>query len=174
MSNTIQSSSPYFCPACNAVIPSKHSGQACPRCRAELSGEVLERLRAEGMSASAYKSMSSPVRRVGWILLLAGLVLAGGAGSVYIDLGAKASRQSISAALAYGTGGFGLAAERSRELREKRDGIIPWIVVGGLLSIVGTGLAVAGGSAVSRRKCPKCAELVLAEAIKCKHCGEAL
>lgn len=166
--SSVQSASAYFCPSCKAPIPSNHRRKTCPKCYSVLADQVLDRIRSEQPRIVE----ATPMRRVGWVLLFAGLALTGGAGIVYLDFDGKSSRQSVNAALAYGTGGYGRDSALADRLRGQRDGTIPWIVAGGLVSLVGAGLVVAGVSSAPQRKCPRCAELVLLEANKCRHCRE--
>lgn len=56
-----------------------------------------------------------------------------------------------------------------------------WTLVGWVVALVWAfahdpmpRVVSAGGSAASLKKCPQCAELILREAKKCKHCGSAV
>jgi hypothetical protein len=51
------------------------------------------------------------------------------------------------------------------------------IIIGGFITLCGLLVAIFGERlklSYSRIKCPKCAEFVSAEAVKCKHCGSDL
>jgi hypothetical protein len=57
--------------------------------------------------------------------------------------------------------------------------LLGWTVLGWIIALIwsATGERGAGQQAIAmqaRRTCPYCAEPILAAAIKCKHCGEAL
>jgi hypothetical protein len=53
--------------------------------------------------------------------------------------------------------------------------LLGWTVLGWIVALVWAATAVRGAGATEAvRTCPCCAEAIQPEAVKCKHCGEAL
>ena len=169
MSDVSEHVNPYQCGACFAPIPSNRSQSTCPKCHAPLSADTVAVI-----ASGARVEESSPVRQVGWVAAIVGFVGLGVAGLVYNNLDDQERRKSMDALFAIGGGSFHEKSWDAGRLRDKKDKVIPWAIGSGALGVVGIGLILAGGSPITKRKCPKCAELVMQEAVICKHCGSEL
>lgn len=167
MSDASATPNPYQCPKCWAPIPSNRSQANCPSCYSMLSQEARSMINSCRQVVQA-----SPIRRVGWVFAIIGILGAAGLGLAYAEYDKSAGRNSVNGTLEFGTYRGGEYLMAARNARGKRDATIPWLIGSGVVSMVGIGLIFAGGSPVVRKKCGKCAELVMAEAVVCKHCGE--
>lgn len=97
------------------------------------------------------------MRKFGYFSLIVGLLCIVGALAMDVSVSSGAGRVN----------NIGLMAERQN-----------FILIGGLLLLVGVIMAVAGkrqveviGSSNHGRACPICAETIRCAAVKCKHCG---
>lgn len=155
---------PYQCASCGAPIPSNTGRAHCPKCGAQLLQRAL------GSNTGFVQSQQSPTRRLGFAVLAVGLVVSGGAGLTYRKLDRATVQQNIAATLRLGSSGFERHSQSAKATGDKRDATVPWMIGGGAVCLLGLGMIAAGGGAVRKKKCPKCAELVMAEATICKHC----
>ena len=97
------------------------------------------------------------MRNFGYFLLIVGLLCIVGALAMDVSVSSGTGRVN----------NIGLMAERQN-----------FILIGGLLLLVGVIMAVAGkrridafDSSSEYRACPSCAEAIRCAAVKCKHCG---
>lgn len=97
------------------------------------------------------------MRNFGYFLLIVGLLCIVGALAMDVSVSSGTGRVN----------NIGLMAERQN-----------FILIGGLLLLVGVIMAVAGkrridafDSSSEYRACPSCAEPIRCAAVKCKHCG---
>lgn len=116
--------------------------------------------------------------KLGLVLFVLGLVVAGVAGMRRMSLERQAIHANTQSVLTYDSFGSitsSNAAQQARDLRKQRDRMTLWMTGGTIGALLGLGLIFAGGgNARPTRTCPKCAETVQAAAVVCKHCGSEL
>lgn len=116
-------------------------------------------------------------RSFGLVIFLIGLAVAVGAAINWKRLEDVQIEVAYDAAMAYtgfANSEFSRLSEKGTGLRKEQKQMIPWIIGGSILGLVGLGMILSSKGQPASRRCPHCAESVLVEAVICKHCHREL
>lgn len=115
------------------------------------------------------------IKVFGWWLILLGVLGMLGTGVGYFSLKDRANHAYMQSILTLGSARSAEWQGEAHEAKHTQERLVALMVGSGVALLIGIGMCLAnGGTAGRKRSCPQCAEIVLAAAFVCKHCGAKL
>lgn len=110
-----------------------------------------------------------------WWLILLGVLGTLGTGIGYLSLKDQANHAYMQSVMTFGSARSAEWQREAHEAKRSQERLVALMAGSGVALLFGIGMCLASGGTTGRKRpCPQCAEIVLAAAFVCKHCGAKL